>query len=168
MSKKLAVIFILALAAGLVFSRLRSEPKVENQSRTMLASEINEWYWRRSIERKSFKEYRSADDKEVRENLRKVIHGLSDEWRLLSEDIEVKEVDYASRIVDTTEWFENPKTKERRLFKDRYYYDLATDEPVPLLTELVLFESGKARQADGFPKTLWAGDFDAICVKPNQ
>lgn len=148
---------------------------IDNQTKRTQGKEITVWYFAGiSIEKKGIEEYRSNDGKKMMENSAKAKYGLGNDWTFLFEKLETKEIDTYSRIIDTSVGFKNENNGEEKYFYNRYYYDMNTDWPIVLLEENTLKTSykengiAKDKYGSGTIKTLWNGDFDAICIKPNE
>lgn len=64
-----------------------------------------------------------------------------------------------SYLIDITYLFENKESGESKLGIERYYYD--ADTMIPLILRQDIFDGEHISS-----KYVWAGDFDAVCIKP--
>ena len=166
-SRKIKITLYIILTSVFIYSLWFFDyMSTDNQTRRMLSKEIVDWYYTTTIENKGVGEPKSNEQRKMTENLTKIKYGLGDDWVLSLEDLKIKEIDADSLIIDTSITFTNKNVKETYyMISNRYYYDLNTDRPIALLEETRVIPSDK-KFGETTTKTLWDGDFDAICVKP--
>jgi hypothetical protein len=157
----LTIIVIALIVFGVLYTK-------DNSLETQINRSILNWYFDNiSLTENSVSEYKTETEKEVMIKWYKVTKGLNDDWDFIEEDIQLKNIDDFARMIDHTSFFKNQKTNEYKILTDRYYFETNTFEPIPLVqNEMTCPDLSNCTISS--TKTLWEGDFDAICINPEN
>jgi hypothetical protein len=157
----LTIIVIGLIIFGILYTR-------NNSLETRINRSILNWYFDNiSLTENAVSEYKTETEKEAMIKWYKVIKELNDDWDFIEEDIQLKNIDDFARMIDHTSFFENQKTNEYKILTDRYYFETNTFEPIPLVQNEMIC-TNLSNCITSSTKTLWEGDFDSICISPEN
>jgi hypothetical protein len=164
MNRYLKIILGIIIAGSVVFGILYTR---DNSLETQINRSILNWYFNNiSLTENTVDEYKTENEKESKIKWYKVIKELNSDWDFVVEDFTMYDIGTTDRIIDHSVMFESNKTNELRIFRNRYYSDENTYDPIPL-TEQDISKGGTSKPTSN-TKTLWEGDFDSICIDPKH
>lgn len=164
MGKTLKIIITVLIICGVLFAVwFFGYNSTDNRFKRLQVREILDWYCGASIKLYDFCDNsitRSENEKQELIKLQKAVKGLDNNWDFEFENIEIKNIDSYSHIIDLLYVFRNKESNELKYFTERYYYDSTTSRPVSLLNKNWLMDDNLKYIGETSYRSLWDENFN--------